>query len=238
LSGTIVDLEERNAQGETVLLQFLSAGYGLNISIFEMFLAKGPDLSARDYYGNTCLHKLLQSANCTINNFKILVSLIRAGADVFAVNFDGKSVSGTTYFSDNRYWKMKYMWEAALTVCGYDIAQFNGDVRANIKSNKRQTNADYKRLQDMVIAAVTTDFEGERYYPIWGNWTKAAFLTSGDDGDEGDGEEQDIGARCKDCGLVDADFPLPNTLQDQEQRQNSMPAGFTSTYSRNVLENE
>jgi len=115
-----------------------------------MFLAKRPDLSARDYDGNTCHHNLLQSANYTISYFEILVSLIRAGADVFAVNFDGLSVSDIAYFGSCSENAM-YMWEAALTVCGYDIAQFNGGVCANIKSNKWQTIADYKRLQDMVI---------------------------------------------------------------------------------------
>jgi hypothetical protein len=249
LSGTLVDLEERNADGNTVLLQLLSAGYELNSSIFEMFLAKRPDLSARDYDGNTCLHNLLQSANYTISYFEILVSLIRAGADVFAVNFDGLSVSDIAYFGSCSENAM-YMWEAALTVCDYDISQFNGGVCANIKSNKWQTIADYKRLQDMVIAAVTNDMEGEDdlegedYYPVWRNWIKAAFLTSGDGGDEGndDGEngneveveveveEQDIGGRCKDYGLMDADFPHPNALEGKEQRQNSMPEGFTSTY--------
>jgi hypothetical protein len=238
-------------------LQLLYEGYELNISIFEMFLAKGPDLGARDYNGDTCLHKLLQSTIGRISNFKILVSLIRAGADVYAVNFDGKSVSDIAY-SGSGSENMTYMWEAALTVCGYDIAQFNGGVRVNIKSNKRQTIAHYKRLQDMVIAAVTNDLEGEddlegeHYYPVWRNWIRAAFLPSGDDGDEGNGddedsnevedededEEQDISGWCEDCGLLDADFPHPNALQDQEQRQNSMPAGFTSTHSHNVLENE
>jgi hypothetical protein len=210
-----------------------------------MFLAKGPDLSARDYNGDTCLHKFLQSANFTIGDFKILVSLIRAGANVFAVNFKGKSVSDIARF----HYLSKdttYMWEAALTVCGYDIAQFNGGVRANIKFNKRQTIADYKRLQDMVIAAVTNNRVREGYYPKWSKWVQAAFLASDDDSEEGgdevedeeEEEEQDIGARCKDCGSVDVDFLHPNTLQDHEQRQNSMPAGFTSTYSHNVLENE
>jgi hypothetical protein len=178
--------------GETVLLQFLSAGYELDASIFEMFLAKSPDLSARDCNGNTCLHKLLQSANGTMSDFKILVSLIRAGADVFAVNFNGKSVSDAAYFDHNlrRGRNMKYMWEAALTVCGYDIAQFNGGVPANIKFNKWQTIADYKRLQDRVMAAVTNNRVREGRRPTWSNWSKAAFLASGDDGDEGDDDKE------------------------------------------------
>lgn len=86
-----LDLEERNCKGRTALLQSLVDTYDGNLSVYELLLTKGANVKARDFQGDTCLHLLLRNANNPENTiiFEILVSLINAGADVYAVNLKG-----------------------------------------------------------------------------------------------------------------------------------------------------
>jgi ankyrin repeat protein len=127
-----LDLEQRSWDGMTCLLLALSFPMGDTISNIFLkvgnLLDRGASASATDGNGKSCLHLLLaydyqdykywdvlgdgedkHSLECT------LVELINAGADVHAVNHQGKTVSDVA-----REYNNGEFWKAALEEFGYN----------------------------------------------------------------------------------------------------------------------
>jgi hypothetical protein len=77
----------------------------------------------------------------------ILVSLIRAGADVDAINFNGASVSDVAYSRKFTGTYHKDRWEAALLLCGYDLTKFREGRATGVQFTDFYTIKHYKRLR-------------------------------------------------------------------------------------------
>lgn len=95
---------------------------------FMLLLTRGADLHARDNLGRTCLHiSILNAPFREKREFLSLVYLINSGADVFAVDNAGESVSDYAYsptLDDKCFGLGGYrgdLWDAALVRCGYGI---------------------------------------------------------------------------------------------------------------------
>ena len=128
-----IDLEDRDDQGRTILLQYLSSEC-LEFpgrSIVRLLFAKGADLQARDSQGNSCLHLCIgsfwDSCSAPSNRLMTLLTLIQGGADVFARNSNGESVSDVAsncklLIENCSYWED--LWAAALVKCGFNPANF------------------------------------------------------------------------------------------------------------------
>lgn len=93
-------------------------------------------MTAKDYYGNMCLHHVVSNASNWLKNSVFiaavkysLVLLIQAGADVYAKNDKGWSVSERAYsaFSRGSPCSIGNVWEEALSACGYDATWFRKD---------------------------------------------------------------------------------------------------------------
>ncbi|TGJ81434.1 hypothetical protein E0Z10_g7345 [Xylaria hypoxylon] len=99
-------------------------------------LDAGVNVHLHDYRGQSCLHTCLQTAklqfrrshNLIRSQFHAIKLLIERGANVYAVNLDGESVSELAYIEMSGYsfcgGLVGDLWDAALQSCGYDIAKF------------------------------------------------------------------------------------------------------------------
>ncbi len=115
-----------------------------------LLLSRGSDPNSRDNLGKSSLHHCIKSSELH-TCFDELILLMNAGADVHAVDYDGKSITSYAYQtpveSDPEYrrtaiksgnrgyiWENHWtinrsgnrgnIWEEALTACGYDAAAF------------------------------------------------------------------------------------------------------------------
>ncbi|RWA07939.1 hypothetical protein EKO27_g7150 [Xylaria grammica] len=90
--------------------------YGDITERIRKFLDAGANVNLRNGKGHSCLH------------FRAIKLLIERGADVYAVDLSGKSVSELAYVSMNGYHLgdgfVGDLWDAVLHDCGYDIAIF------------------------------------------------------------------------------------------------------------------
>ena len=127
-----LDLEQRSWGGMTCLLLAVSFLPGNNLSNIFLkvcnLLERGASASATDDSGKSCLHLLLSydyQGNEGWDLFddgddkyyleSALIELINAGADVHAVNHQGKTVSDVV-----REYNNGEFWKAALEECGYN----------------------------------------------------------------------------------------------------------------------
>ena len=90
-------------------------------------------MTAKNYYGDMCLHHVVSNASNWPSHPAItaavknsLVLLIQAGADVYAKNDKGCSVSARAY-SLHSPCAIRHVWEEALSDCGYDATWFRED---------------------------------------------------------------------------------------------------------------
>lgn len=159
-----LDLEQTNYKGSTILLQCLSKDE-FDASCLHLLLDKRPNINARDIYGNNCLHVYFarsfsisgfNSSNPNISiEVDILVRLIRADADVYAINYFGRSISDMAYCNLNINPRpasifKQVIWEAALSICGYDVAEFRKCYATNTGFEKWYTIKGYKKLNKKV----------------------------------------------------------------------------------------
>ena len=152
LSSHFIDLEERDLDGNNGLMRFLQrAGLRINESgsmsrIVDLFLHLGANPIARNNYGDTCLHiciKYVTSKTC----LETLISLIKGGADVYAINNSAVSVTALAYSTPysgfsvlSRYCHYQNfsptskgpLWIQALESCDYNSERFRqADVDAS-----------------------------------------------------------------------------------------------------------
>lgn len=131
LSRDFIDLEEKDGNGRTALLRLLD--WKGTAEKVDLLLRRGanPEVYARD--GRSCLHYCVERSE-TSECVEILKRLIRAGADVHAVDDIGYSVTKCAYNTPEEGHTMRkrgftngnrgMIWEQALTDCGYDAAEF------------------------------------------------------------------------------------------------------------------
>jgi hypothetical protein len=127
-----LDLEQRSSDGMTCLLLAVSFPPGNTcLNIFRKvcnLLDRGASASATDDNGESCLHLLLSCDYQSDEDRDLfgdgddkyylegaLIELINAGADVHAVNHQGKTVSDVA-----REYNNGEFWKAALEQCGYN----------------------------------------------------------------------------------------------------------------------
>lgn len=125
-------------------------GYGGRVDrqCIKHLLDQRADVAAKDNYGNTCLHNVIISGRAgrvisreyptvpvsdaySTEMKNSLVLLIQAGADIYAENNYGNSMSDiayTTKFMDTPR-SAGWVWEEALSACGYDATWFREDFR-------------------------------------------------------------------------------------------------------------
>ncbi|KAI0412920.1 ankyrin repeat-containing domain protein [Xylaria grammica] len=110
--------------------------YGDIAERIRKFLDAGANVNLRNGKGQSCLHVCLQHARLHVRDSRYLIRsqfraiklLIERGADVYAVDLSGKSVSELAYVGMNGYHLgdgfVGDLWDAVLHDCGYDIAIF------------------------------------------------------------------------------------------------------------------
>ncbi|KAI9849585.1 MAG: hypothetical protein M1830_007099, partial [Pleopsidium flavum] len=94
-----IDLEESDGKGRTALLRLLYAQGRSDLSMITMLLYHGANVAALNFSGQGCLHTIL-------NNYarkgvgvgtlpECLSILLDRGADIYAIDLDGRSVTAT-----------------------------------------------------------------------------------------------------------------------------------------------
>ena len=117
-------MEQDLGRGRTPLLVALIPDGNIEPSTIRLLLQRGANIAARDHDGGTCLHLVFKSAR-TIERLKdSLCLLVRAGADIHAIDEENHSVSE---------WAIKFqlwhIWESVLRACGKDIDQIKTEMR-------------------------------------------------------------------------------------------------------------
>lgn len=138
LGGEFINFECRDSWGKTMLLRCsVGNGYGLNPYNIKLLIDRGANVMARDIEGNTCLHLAIKSVRSRgrVLDKTSLLFMVKAGADVYATNHYGYSVSDIAYTSIGTYRSSNLgtyvgdLWDEVLTECGYDAARFREDFR-------------------------------------------------------------------------------------------------------------
>lgn len=120
----------------------------------------------RDFCGRTCLHHCVSShwENGRLNfdssswihkHFTGIVLLIQHGADVYAEDYSGRSVSDVAYRYGLSYElreKLGYpnedVWDCALAVCGYNILDFRQHRCRKAHYGQIYKRQDFEKLWD------------------------------------------------------------------------------------------
>lgn len=140
LGGEFINLECKDERGRTMLLRCSRGlGYCLGSDSIKLLIDRGANVMARDFWGDTCLHLALDSVRCPgrgpkgVSEKRSLLLMVKAGADVYATNNKGMSVSDVAYISNhfNHSYNLGIyrgeLWDEVLTECGYDAACFRED---------------------------------------------------------------------------------------------------------------
>jgi hypothetical protein len=96
--------------------------YDMNEKIY-LLLGRGAEVRVRDEYGRNCLHWIFSSLRirsidvpfCWVQIKDALMCLVTAGADVYACDISGRSVSETACEA-----ACEGLWIEVLAECGYD----------------------------------------------------------------------------------------------------------------------
>ena len=138
-------------------LFFLWRGHSINLEGIKLLLRRGASVHDRNELGNTCLHECLCFIDRSVlhdgvsNTRNAIIYLIQQGADVFAKNNCGLSVSDIAYttYGDTMF-EMRFreeIWDCALVSCGYDITDFRRPFRpAHYFRSCRFTSVHFQEL--------------------------------------------------------------------------------------------
>ena len=116
-------------------LLFVCESLRFNLEGVKLLLRRGASVHDRDKNGNTCLHECLKYTQDSIQHYSVsdtrnaIIYLIQQGADVFAKNNCGLSVSDIAYaiYDDDTIFENRLReetWDCALVSCGYNITDF------------------------------------------------------------------------------------------------------------------
>ncbi|CAF3541791.1 unnamed protein product [Fusarium graminearum] len=121
-----------------------------NKDIISHFLKIGACIDDRAPDGATCLRLVLECTTSTIISFEHLVLLLEHGADPFAKDNEGTSISEVAYnrlgLRDEILGSYGDVWDAALHVSGWDIRQFRTIRRREPRYDEFYTRADFEQL--------------------------------------------------------------------------------------------
>jgi hypothetical protein len=133
------------------------SGVRYTVESFSYLLSRGADIRARDFTGRTCLHEAARYLYGHVGQGtyhlqqvrSALAYLIRHGADIAALDNEGKSVSEVVYDMDRCMFSSVGgdLWDLVLADCGYDVAQFRtaGHPR-KARYYKHYTRQDFEEL--------------------------------------------------------------------------------------------
>lgn len=129
LSTCFANIHTPDDRGLTPLL--LACSYGalsFDPDILEFLLKRGAKINDRDLFGNTCLHLYLYGDNWDYCGdvrvaCRVLILLLRHGADIHAINDDGISVSERAYTRRGNS-ASGDVWDRALVEEGYRVCEF------------------------------------------------------------------------------------------------------------------
>ncbi|KAF2963833.1 hypothetical protein GQX73_g9743 [Xylaria multiplex] len=116
-------------------------------------LDAGADVHLRNNNGQSCLHICLQNArtyskgshDLIRRQFHAIKLLIESGADVYAVDKFGKSVSESVY-ADTISGFAGDLWDSVLQSCGYDIAEFRTNYKRSASYDENYSRRDFEVL--------------------------------------------------------------------------------------------
>ena len=164
MGNEFINYEAKNRYGQTVLLRCSNGcGYGLNAPCIRLLIDHGASVMAKDNCGRTCLHYALDSLRnpSQVSEKESLLLLVKAGADVYAVDDNGISVSDVTYTRSD-YDKMFNLgtyrgdlWDEVLTECGYDATLYRGNFRSREDVQRRE----YLRIFEETILLLIDRFK-------------------------------------------------------------------------------
>ena len=127
-----IDLEAVDSYGDIALLAAASSHeYRIepDSRFYRLLISRGAAVKARNSKtGESCLHHILSNR---MENAETLIFLIKAGADVYAQDNRGRTVSEAAYTWSKRFGNpfadrasIPHIWESALIACGFDIEEF------------------------------------------------------------------------------------------------------------------
>ncbi|KAF5009064.1 hypothetical protein FDECE_4687 [Fusarium decemcellulare] len=127
----------RCSNGDTSFLHACrNSGSGYTKEVFHQFLELGANIHHRGRHGKSCLHICLEAlflSNDSLQEFKGIQYLVQRGADIFATNDAGASVSDVAYTTMGRCpGATSYpgdLWDAVLSSCGHNIKDFRSGYR-------------------------------------------------------------------------------------------------------------
>ncbi|XEU95282.1 hypothetical protein FSHL1_000566 [Fusarium sambucinum] len=121
-----------------------------NREIISHFLKMGACIDDRASDGATCLRLVLDCTDSTIVAFEHLVLLLEHGADPFAEDNRGMSISEAAYnklgLRDEILGSFGDVWDAALYAAGWDIRQFRTIRRRKPRYDSFYTRANFEEL--------------------------------------------------------------------------------------------
>jgi hypothetical protein len=169
-------IEETDESGQTPLLVACEWSHpSFLTATLEYLLKKGSSIHARDKIGRGCLRTLLQNtygyhrynygeregASAFMDSLTLLID---AGADVFAADSEGLSVSQYAYQVRSA---IGDIWDAALSLCGYNIT----NIRRGFHRRPRYRHGKYGQYDRSMFESLWTDAEHQcPYYddpPLW-----------------------------------------------------------------------
>ncbi|KAF4436708.1 hypothetical protein FACUT_6303 [Fusarium acutatum] len=166
--------ESRATSKKKAVAMLAAAGANLNACVAKSW---SPD--DHQTLGFTCLHSLVYKAHRSRDRDELeaVVFLIQQGADILAVDHHQHSVSMRAYLpndGDNQYSsKGSYrgdLWDAALTICGYDINPHRDAYPRVPRYNRIYRRKDFEKL-----------WEG--YEALCPYWTDERYPETGGDDD-------------------------------------------------------